>query len=74
MRTGSVPFVVWVAIVNYLPDSIVADAVATLIHEGHHVTRVEHRRRTLEQTFLALTEPAAPAAQRAESSVRTVAA
>ena len=47
---------------SHLPDPVVADGVAALARAGHQVTRVEHRRRSLEQIFLSLTETAVPAA------------
>jgi len=47
---------------SYLPDPVVADGVAALARAGHQITRVEHRRRSLEQIFLSLTETAVPAA------------
>ncbi len=47
---------------SHLPDPVVADGVAALARAGHQITRVEHRRRSLEQIFLSLTETAVPAA------------
>ncbi|MDO5092890.1 MAG: ABC transporter ATP-binding protein [Propionibacteriaceae bacterium] len=44
-----------------LPDQVVSRSVVELARAGHHITRVEHRRRSLEQIFLALTDPANPA-------------
>ena len=46
---------------SHLPDPVVADGVAALARAGHQITRVEHRRRSLEQIFLSLTETAVPA-------------
>ena len=43
-----------------LPDETVGSLVTDLVHAGHTLYRVQTVRRTLEQAFLALTEPAAP--------------
>lgn len=48
-------------VASALPDQVVSRSVMELARTGHHITRVEHRRRSLEQIFLALTDPANPA-------------
>lgn len=50
-----------------LPDEVAGDLVARIVRSGQTVFRVQTVRKTLEQAFLELTEPAAASPAHAAS-------